>query len=182
MIGGNHDCWGGEFLTEQVGVSYQLGAWEGRIGSWRTRIDHGDGLRAVEDRKYRALRRVLRHPLSMRAFRWLHPDWGTRLARGSSHASRTYRAPDNGEGLRQVAHAMLRESSGLDLLVLGHSHVATLERGERGVYANAGSWLDTPTFLLVHDTRVELRRYAGSAQSDCLHAIDRGAEKALTET
>jgi len=180
MVAGNHDCWGGEFLSREVGVRYQLGAWEGTLAGWRTRIDHGDGLRAREDRKYRALRRVLRHPLSMRVFRWLHPDWGTRLARGSSTASRTYRARDAGAGLRSVAHATLASRAELDLLVFGHSHVPTLERTPTGsVYANAGSWLDAPTYLAVTSERVELRSWVESAEGHRLNAIDRRPEKAL---
>jgi UDP-2,3-diacylglucosamine hydrolase len=180
MVAGNHDCWGGEFLSRDVGIRYQLGAWEGVAAGWRTRIDHGDGLRAREDRKYRALRRVLRHPLSMRAFRWLHPDWGTRLARGSSSASRTYRARDAGAGLRAVARETLAANKALDLLVFGHSHVPALERmGHGSVYANAGSWLDAPTYLVLTPERIELRAWDGSAQSHRLDAIDRGTEKTL---
>ena len=180
MVAGNHDCWGGDFLSREVGVRYQLGAWEGSMAGWHTRIDHGDGLRAREDRKYRALRRVLRHPLSMRAFRWLHPDWGTRLARGSSTASRTYRARDAGAGLRSVAHATLEANPQLDLLVFGHSHVPALERLARGgVYANAGSWLDAPTYLAVTPERIELRSWEASAESHRLDAVDRRSEKAL---
>lgn len=180
MVAGNHDCWGGEFLSRQVGVRYQLGAWEGVAAGWRTRVDHGDGLRAREDRGYRALRRVLRHPLSKRAFRWLHPDWATRLARGSSNASRTYRARDAGAGLRTVAMTTLSANAALDLLVFGHSHVAALERATTGgVYANAGSWLDAPTYLVVTPECVELREWNGSAEGHRLHAIDRRSEKAL---
>jgi UDP-2,3-diacylglucosamine hydrolase len=180
MVAGNHDCWGGEFLSQDVGIRYQLGAWDGVIAGWRARIDHGDGLRAREDKKYRALRRVLRHPLSMRAFRWLHPDWGTRLARGSSTASRTYRARDAGAGLCSVAHATLEADPALELLVLGHSHVPALERTPRGsVYANAGSWLDAPTYLVVTPERIELRSWRDSAEGHRLDAIDRRPEKAL---
>jgi UDP-2,3-diacylglucosamine hydrolase len=75
-IAGNHDCWGGEVLRHDVGVQYVLGTWRGEIAGWVTRIDHGDGLRDVEDRRYRALRVVLRNGLAIRAFRWLHPDPG----------------------------------------------------------------------------------------------------------
>ncbi len=183
MIAGNHDCWGGEFLSHEVGLRYQLGPWDGPAAGWRARIDHGDGLRTREDRSYRALRRVLRHPLSMRAFRWLHPDWGTRLARGSSNASRTYRARDEGAGLRAVAHAMLEANSALELLVLGHSHVPALERAAGGgVYANAGSWLDAPTYLVLTPERIELCAWNGSAEGDRLHAIDRRPQEALAHS
>ena len=116
----------------------------------------------------------------MRAFRWLHPDWGTRLARGSSTASRTYRARDAGAGLRSVAHATLEADPALDLLVFGHSHVPALERTPRGsVYANAGSWLDAPTYLVVTPERIELRSWNDSAEGHRLDAIDRRPKKAL---
>ena len=180
-IAGNHDCWGGAVLRDDYGLTYHVGPWEGSIGGWRTRIEHGDGLREVEDRKYRRLRTVLRHPWSVRAFRMLHPDIGSRLASGSSQASRVHRPPDDGSGLRAVGLEQLRSDPSLDLLVFGHSHVAALERVPTGaVYANAGSWLDSPTFLKITPEAVELRRWTGdSAEGVCLHALDRRTEKSL---
>ncbi|HET7564939.1 MAG TPA: UDP-2,3-diacylglucosamine diphosphatase [Gemmatimonadaceae bacterium] len=169
MIAGNHDCWGGSVLSSEVGLKYHMGAWSGALGGWRALVEHGDGLRAVEDRRYRALRRVLRHPASVRAFRWLHPDWGSRLAHGSSDASRVHRARDGGAGLRAVAFSHLRAHPETELVVYGHSHVATLERSaEGGVYANAGSWLEQPTFLRITPDAVELRRWTGAGDGEVL--------------
>ncbi len=182
-IAGNHDCWGGEVLRDDYGLTYHVGAWDGTIGGWRTRIEHGDGLREVEDRKYRRLRTVLRHPWSVRAFRLLHPDLGSRVALGSSEASRVHRAKDNGLGLRAVAMDQLSSDRSLDLVIFGHSHVAALERSPTGgVYANAGSWLETPTFLKITGERVELMRWSPdmSAEGVRLDAVDRRAEKALS--
>lgn len=181
MIGGNHDCWGGEILRDDVGVDFHLGPWEGTVGGWRTRIEHGDGLRGDADRGYRALRTVLRNPLAIKAFRWIHPDVGSWLATRSSHASRTYTARDGGSGLREVATRALSTRTDLDLVVFGHSHVAELKRLGRGVYANAGSWLDQPSFLRITPERIELRRWdERSDESVNLDALDRVAEKALT--
>ncbi len=182
LIGGNHDCWGGAVLREDAGIGYQLDPFEGEIAGWRTRIEHGDGLRPVRDRKYRALRRVLRHPMSIRAFRWIHPDWGTRLATLSSDTSRTHRAHDEGAELQSIAMELLDRRPELDLVVFGHSHAAALDRAAGGgVYANAGSWLQRPTFLRLTPERIELLRWTGSAEGDRLHAIDRRPEKALTD-
>ncbi|HEX2716049.1 MAG TPA: UDP-2,3-diacylglucosamine diphosphatase [Gemmatimonadaceae bacterium] len=179
-IAGNHDCWGGEVLREDFGLAYHVGPWEGRIAGWKTRIEHGDGLRDEEDRKYRRLRTLLRHPWSVRAFRALHPDLGSRLASGSSHASRVHRARDGGAGLRGVAMEALARDETLDLVVFGHSHVPALERAPSGgIYANAGSWLDAPTFIRVAAERVELCRWDGSAEGVRLDAVDRRAEKSL---
>lgn len=180
MIAGNHDCWGGEILRDDVGVDFRVDPWEGTVAGWRTRVEHGDGLRGKEDRGYRALRRVLRNPLAIRLFRVLHPDWGSALANRSSHASRTYSARDGGAGLRESATRRLTQGD-LDLLIYGHSHVAELRRIGTAVYANAGSWLDQPTFLRVSAERIELRRWddARSDEGVNLDALDRVAEKSL---
>jgi UDP-2,3-diacylglucosamine hydrolase len=139
------------------------------------RIEHGDGLRDREDRGYRLIRPIMRNPLAIKAFRTLlHPDWASSLAQGSSNASRTYRARDEGRGLREYAKRELESSKDLDLLVYGHSHVAALERMDNGrVFANAGSWLDAPTYLKLTDEAVELRRWDGSAQGACLDSVNR---------
>ncbi|MEO6525591.1 MAG: UDP-2,3-diacylglucosamine diphosphatase [Gemmatimonadaceae bacterium] len=180
MLAGNHDCWGGDVLRE-AGVNFQFGPWSGELGGWNARVEHGDGLRKKEDRGYRALRHVLRNRLAIRAFGALHPDLASRLAMGSSSASRNYQPRDAGRGLRTVAETMLAADPSLELLVYGHSHVSALERMPTGnVYANAGSWLDTPTFLVVTPGRIALRTWTGSTEGPDLHALDRAAEEAPT--
>lgn len=173
MTAGNHDCWGGDVLRKDVGVDFTLGPWTGEIAGWRAHVEHGDGLRPLVDRPYRRMRKVLRHPLAVRAFRWLHPDVGTALAMRSSHASRSYAARDGGRGLRAVAQRLLGAHPDIDLVIYGHSHVPTLERFPSGqVYGNAGSWLDTPTYLRVTSERIELNRWDGSTEGTNLHAVD----------
>ena len=122
---------------------------------------------------------MLRNPLAIRAFRWLHPDWGSALANRSSHASRTYVARDGGAGLREAAARRLADG-GLDLLIYGHSHVAELRRIGDAVYANAGSWLDQPTFLRVTPEKIELRRWDNASNEGVnLNSLDRIGQKAL---
>jgi UDP-2,3-diacylglucosamine hydrolase len=180
MVAGNHDCWGGEVLRD-AGVNFMTRPWEGSMSGWRARVEHGDGLRGREDRGYRALRRVLRNPVAIRAYRMLHPDLATRLAMGSSQTSRNYQPRDEGRGLRDVAAAELARQPQLELLVYGHSHVPTLERMPSGqIYANAGSWLDAPTYLVATPGRIALREWhGGSAEGPDLHVLDRVAEESL---
>ena len=179
MLAGNHDCWGGDALRD-AGVNFQLGPWTGTMAGWHARVEHGDGLREREDRGYRALRHVLRNRLAIRAFGAIHPDLASRLAMGSSHASRSYAPRDEGRGLRAVAERELIAHPELELLVYGHSHVAALERMSSGnVYANAGSWLDAPTYLVVSPERIAMRHWLGSAESADLHVVDRRPEEAL---
>lgn len=182
-IAGNHDCWGDEVLRNDIGVDYHAGTWRGSVAGWNTLVEHGDGLRQKEDRGYRMVRPIMRNRAAIKAFRALHPDWATALAVGSSGASRTYRSRDEGRGLRTIALQQLATDPALDLLIYGHSHVAALERAPGGgVFGNAGSWLDAPTFLRVTEDVIELRETRdGSAEGDCLHSINRRAEKALAD-
>jgi UDP-2,3-diacylglucosamine hydrolase len=186
MVAGNHDCWGGDVLREDVGVDYRFGPLVEDVAGWRTHIEHGDGLRPREDRRYRLLRRVLRNSLAIRSFRWLHPDLATRLASGSSNASRNYAARDHGRGLRVAAERVAVANPSIELVLFGHSHVPTLERLSGGAaYANAGSWLDSPTFLRITPDEIALRRWEagprGSTESADLDVLNRAAKKALAD-
>ena len=158
-VAGNHDCWGGEVLRDDLGLDYHVGPWRGEAGGWDTLIEHGDGLREKEDAPYRRLRTVLRHPWCVTLFRWLHPDVGTWLALRRSHTSRNMRPRDGGDGLRVVAHQRLGAADAPELLIFGHSHVATLERVHRGTFANPGAFMDAPQYLRIVPERVELRRW-----------------------
>ncbi len=180
MLAGNHDCWGGDVLRD-AGVVFLDGPLTGDVGGWRARVEHGDGLRDKEDRGYRMLRRVLRNRLAIRAFGGLlHPDFASRLAMGSSQTSRNYAPRDAGRGLRAVAARALERADAPELLIYGHSHVAALERMPAGgVYANAGSWLDAPTYLVVTPGRIALRSWHGSAEGPDLDTIERIAEEPL---
>ena len=174
-IAGNHDCWGGEILTRDVGVVYHIGPWRGSLGGWQALIEHGDGLRDKEDAPYRRLRAVLRNPVAIRLFRWIHPDIATSIALRTSHTSRNMRPRDRGEGLRRVAIARLEAEPSLQLYLYGHSHAPVLERTDTGsVFANPGAWMDEPTFLRITDERIELVRLDG-ADVRVLQQVERGA-------
>ena len=181
MIAGNHDCWGGEVLTRDVGVDYRMDPWEGRVGAWNARIEHGDGLRPREDRRYRVLRRVLRNGLAIKAFRWIHPDLANPIAGGSSNASRSYQPRDRGVGLVAAATRLLEARRDLELVIYGHSHMPALVRvSPTQIYANPGSWLDRATFLRITEGRIAMREWDGSAESPDLDALDRSAKESLT--
>jgi UDP-2,3-diacylglucosamine hydrolase len=180
-LGGNHDCWGGDALMEATGATYTLAPWTGRIGAWHVHLAHGDGLREKEDAPYRRLRTVLRHPLSIRAFRLLHPDFASRLAMTSSDTSRHRHAGDEGRALYEVAARDLARRDGPELVVHGHSHVPQLARAGRGWYANAGAWYADRQYLVIDGDRIERRRWTGSAEGDVLDVGNRLAEEATRE-
>lgn len=181
-IAGNHDCWGGDLLRDIVGVTYQTNPLRERVGAWDLEVEHGDGLRGEADRGYLLVRPILRHRLSMWAFRLVHPDLGTRLALGTSEASRVHSAADNGIGLRDVALGRIAAPGGPTAVVFGHSHVAGLVRAPNGgVYANPGGWGEVPRYLKVTERQIELLEYASSGEDRRLDMVEYRSDEALTD-
>jgi UDP-2,3-diacylglucosamine hydrolase len=180
-IGGNHDCWGGEALQKETGARYTLEPWRGLIGPWDTLLAHGDGLREVEDAPYRRLRTVLRHPWSIAAYSWLHPDFASRVAMTSSKTSRKGRARDGGKGLMAVGTQWLEQPDGPQLVLHGHSHVPVLLPAGRGYYGNAGAWYLDQQYLCIEPARITRRQYRESGEHDVLDVVERLVEKPVTD-
>lgn len=182
-LAGNHDCWGGDVLRTVVGVTYQAAPLRTHIGAWDVAIEHGDGLRGKPDRGYLFIRPIIRHPLSIWAFRLLHPDLGTRLALGTSTASRVHTAEDNGTGLRDVALSRIAADGGPDVVIFGHSHVAGLTRAPNGgVYANPGAWGAQPCYVRITESQLALYDYDLSGEDRRLDVVERGTDEALSDT
>ena len=181
-IAGNHDCWGGDVLRRDLDITYQTTPLRFSLGAWDVLVEHGDGLRGDADRGYLFVRPILRHPLSQWAFRLVHPDLGTRLALGTSEASRVHSAADNGTGLRDIALQRLAAPGGPNVVVFGHSHVAGLTRNaRRGVYANPGAWGDVPRYLRLTEQSLSLLEFRSSGEDHCLDVIERGSDEPLPD-
>ena len=124
-----------------------------RSAGWRTHIEHGDGLRPDEDKRYRLLRRVLQKPAGHSlAFAGCIPTWPRRSRRQLAREPHVCRRATGTRAARCGRARAGGANRSLELIVFGHSHVATLERLPSGtIYANPGSWLDAPTFLQITD-------------------------------
>lgn len=152
FIGGNHDAWAGSFLRDEVGIALLDGPVELELAGRRTLVAHGDGV-GTGDYKYRALKRFIRSPVVVGAFRVLHPDLGTRIARIAStteHKADTGDAHAKGRAgfIQAWAEERLRADPRLELVVAGHAHVpAVVEVAPGRFYANAGDWIRHFTYL-----------------------------------
>ncbi len=154
LLGGNHDWWGGSYLTEEVGVSFHQESVRRSLGGLEALVAHGDGL-GKGDLGYRMLKSVLRGRLTVGAFRWLHPDVGAWLARRVSRTGHRDHAANTAtlaraEHVRQWALARLQEDPSLELVVLGHTHIPVLEEVTPGrFYLNAGDWVYRKTYAVL---------------------------------
>src|SRR5207244_13062701 len=75
LVGGNHDRWGGDFLTKDLGLAFYAGEAEIDVAGRRAFVAHGDGP-TEQHWTARLMHRVTRHAATIRLFRALHPDVG----------------------------------------------------------------------------------------------------------
>lgn len=152
LVGGNHDAWGGRFLREELGLTFQERPFHTTIAGRPAFVAHGDGLGAG-DLRYRVLKGVLRAPFTISIFRLLHPDIGMRIARAVSRTEA--REVDAGmRGRAQFLHdwavARLAEDPRLHYVVCGHAHIPEVtDVGGGRYYLNAGDWLNHFTYIRV---------------------------------
>jgi UDP-2,3-diacylglucosamine hydrolase len=145
VTGGNHDRWGGEFWEREVGARFHSDEVELELGQLRSLIRHGDGV--VETRwSARAFHSLVRHPVTTRLFRLLHPDAGFAVVRRMSPhlAGKEWDTAERSraaERQEEYARGLLRERGDLNLVILGHTHVPRLvaAAGEQW-FLNPGAW------------------------------------------
>lgn len=153
MIGGNHDAWGGKFLSDEVGMRVFDGVLRTRLGAREAIVAHGDGL-GKGDYKYRMLKSVLRSRPAIWGFRALHPELGMKLAGRVS--STEEKATDDSSSKNRAAFIELwaKEQLAADervsLVLCGHSHVPVLLEVEKNrYYVNSGDWVRNRTYVTV---------------------------------
>lgn len=167
LVGGNHDSWGGPFLSDTVGVELIDGPMVETIGGRLTYLAHGDGL-GEGDLGYKMLKRVIRSRPAIAAFRHVHPDHGDALARFVSRTEAHHEKSAEGSVragiLEDHARQVLAHDARIQLVAFGHSHVPALVEIEPGRhYVNTGDWITHCTWASVSPDGVELKRWEDRA-------------------
>lgn len=155
LIGGNHDAWGGRFLSDVVGLRLYNGVLRTTLAGHRALIAHGDGL-GKGDVKYRMLKTVLRSRVAVWGFRALHPELGVRLAERVSRTGDPEHDARSSESraafLEHWAEEQFAADDRLELVVCGHSHVPAMKQiRPGGYYINSGDWVRHRTYVTIAD-------------------------------
>jgi len=171
LLTGNHDFWLGRFLHDELGVETHTGPVTVERDGRRIWLHHGDGL-IGGDLGYKLLKKVLRNPASITAYRWLHPDIGIPLARvvsGWSRDSREKRPLDGERLYREIAAP--RFAAGYDAVMVGHFHDVYERREGYRCFFVLGDWMELFTYVelaagsfrLLRDGEPSEARAAGTA-------------------
>ena len=155
---GNHDMWTRGYLADELGVHVHTDPVDVTHGGLKYLVGHGDGL-GPGDRKYKALKRLFRHPLARWSFARLHPDTafalGSKLSSDSrasgAEAEARYDGPE-GEWLYHYCRDVLAVAP-YDGFIFGHRHlpldleVVSADGQRRARYLNCGDWLHHKTYV-----------------------------------
>lgn len=156
-LGGNHDFWVGDYLQSELGVHSFSDPIHARLhGRW-VHLAHGDGL-GPGDGAYKILKKVLRNPLAIAAYRALHPDIGIPFATFASTRSRgKHTAPREviiPKVVRDIARPRLHGE--ISAMLMGHVHEPS-HLGENGrEFLVVGDWMENFTHVRMEDARFTL--------------------------
>ncbi|MCL7928032.1 MAG: UDP-2,3-diacylglucosamine diphosphatase [marine benthic group bacterium] len=177
LVAGNHDFWGGSFLTDQIGLELVEGPVRTEIGGRPALLAHGDGL-GSGDLGYKALKRVIRGRPARSAFRWLHPDLAAGIIRLVSRTeSRHGRTPDaeslgRAGRLHEWAADRLAEDPDLQVVALAHCHVPEIREILPGrFYVNSGDWVQHCSWAEFSPDGVRVLGLAGSGSDDATEVL-----------
>ena len=154
FVGGNHDRWGGDFLTKDLGIAFHPGEADLSLAGRRAFVAHGDGL-TEQHWAAKVMHRVTRHPITIRLFRSLHPDLGfwiaDKLSGRLADNTRDHAVLDRAAlAQTEYARALLARRPELELVVLAHTHRPAFEEFAFGrAYLNPGAWLDGFRYAVV---------------------------------
>lgn len=156
-LAGNHDYWQMSFFRDELGVIFHKDSYETVIDSKKFLIHHGDGFEK-NDRGYRIFKKILRNPLNISLYSWIHPDIGIRLARFFSKRSRKFNSvklQSKNEGI--IKFATEKIGSGFDYIIMGHYHQPDVKQIGNGVYINLGDWITHSSYVVAVNGTVELK-------------------------
>lgn len=162
---GNHDLWMHGYFEEELNIPVYHEPQEFTFNDKTFFIGHGDGL-GPGDKGYKRMKKVFTNPVSRWFFRWLHPDWGVKLAQYMSVKNKLisgdedakFLGEDN-EWLVQYSKKKLDEQH-RDYFVFGHRHLPLeIKLDGTSTYFNLGDWISYFTYGVFDGKTFELKTY-----------------------
>jgi UDP-2,3-diacylglucosamine hydrolase len=160
---GNHDFFLADYFSRQLGIEVYPGDAEFMLDGLRSFVSHGDTVDR-NNRRYLALRKILRSPFVYRLQRAVPLKWLWRIARVSSKLSKDRLGKATGP-LSEVMHgfAVEKYQEGFDAVIFGHCHMPSFREeqigGRRRFFVTLGDWINYHSYLLYENGCFTLNRF-----------------------
>ena len=162
---GNHDLWMNGYFEEELNIPVYHKPQEYTFNDKTFFIGHGDGL-GPGDKGYKRMKKVFTNPLAKWFYRWLHPDWGVKLAQHLSVKNKIISGDEDVKFLGEENEWLVQyckrkvEEKHRDYFVFGHRHLPLeIEVGENSKYINLGDWITYYTYGVFDGEKMELKTY-----------------------
>ena len=162
---GNHDYWLGSFFRDELGVKVSQNPCEVITQGKRLFLSHGDDLGRVSLGD-RALRTLLRNPITIELFSWIHPDVGAAIARWISGTSRENRKVEMEEKIEEM-YGIAKEkfNEGFDGMICGHIHLPRIFHEGGKTFLILGDWHHHFSYGVLNDGKLSLKFYEVNPKS-----------------
>lgn len=162
---GNHDLWMNGYFEEELNIPVFHEPQQFQLNKTSFFIGHGDGL-GPGDKGYKRMKKVFTNPVSKWFYRWLHPDWGVRLAQYFSVKNKMISGDedvkflgDEKEWLVQYSKRKL-ETQHYDYFVFGHRHLPMeIDLNGKSKYVNLGDWISYYTYAVFDGSSLSLEKF-----------------------
>ncbi len=165
LFKGNHDMWTFGYLEEELGIKVVSNELIIERNGKKFFIHHGDGI-GPGDHGYKIIKKIFRHPVSIKLFGFLHPYFGAGLAKylskrsriGKGNSDKIYLGDDK-EFITIFCKDQLSHTH-YDFFVCGHRHYPIeVQLNERSKYINLGEWVNDFTYAEFDGTHLELKSF-----------------------
>ncbi len=167
LFRGNHDVWAFDYLHKEVGIRLFRHPEEVMINGKKFYLNHGDGY-GPGDHGYKFLKKVFANPFNQWLFRWLHPDWGTRLGLYFSRKSRVANMAKEGkkestdhmetEPLLIFSKEYLGKNPDIEYFILGHRHLPLdFQLSGTSRCLILGDWINNFSYVVAEPSGVTLK-------------------------
>ena len=162
---GNHDLWMNGYFEEELNIPVYHQPQEFTFNDKTFLIGHGDGL-GPGDKGYKRMKKVFTNPFCKWLFRWLHPDFGVRMAQYLSVKNKLISGDDDAKFLGEENEWLVQyckrklEDKHRDYFVFGHRHLPmNIDLNQNSKYINLGDWIQYYTYGVFDGETMELKKY-----------------------
>lgn len=162
---GNHDLWMNGYFEEELHIPVYHKPQTVQIEGKRFFIGHGDGL-GPGDTGFKRMKKVFTNPLAQWFFRWLHPDFGVRMAQYLSVRNKLISGSEDIEFLGEdkewlVQYAKRKlAAEPYDYFIFGHRHLPLeIQLEGKATYINLGDWITHFTYAEFDGNQLLLKQF-----------------------